>query len=150
MFPQSKQAEIMHLVLAETKKAIANGDNPFAAALVDSVGNVILTTHNSQNSLDDRTAHAEVVLVRNACRQLHQFYLTGYSVFQVSEPCSMCTSLLIKAKIDAIYFGAPLDQGNDPYIRAVDIVKQAKHQPQIYSGILEKECRELIELVRKF
>lgn len=150
MILKSKQESLMHLVLKETKKAIDKNDNPFAALLVDNNGKVIIRAHNSQISSNDRTAHAEVVLIRKACRKLNKFYLNGYSVFVVSEPCSMCSSLLIKAKVDAIYYGARLDNGNDPLIHIEEIIKKAKHQPKVYGGILEKECELLISSVRKF
>jgi tRNA(Arg) A34 adenosine deaminase TadA len=62
----------------------------------------------------------------------------------------MCTSLLIKSKIDNIFYGAPLDSGNDPYIRAIDIIKLAKHKINIFGGLLEDECKELIYSKREF
>jgi len=150
MISKSKQESLMRQVIQETKKSITDSDNPFAALLVDINGKVIVKAHNSQVSLNDRTAHAEVVLVRKACRKLKKFYLDGYSVFLISEPCSMCSSLLVKAKVDAIYYGSRLDSGNDPLIHVEAIIKQAKHQPKIYGGILENECQSLVSLFRKF
>lgn len=149
MISKSKQEYLMRLVLKETQKAIAKSDSPFAAFLVDINGKIVVKAHNSQTTLNDRTAHAEVVLVKKACRKLRSFYLNGYSVFVVSEPCSMCSSLLVKAKVDAIYYGARLDKGNDPLIHIEEIVKQAKHQPKIYGGILGNECKSLISSIRK-
>lgn len=150
MIPKSKQESLMRSVLRETQKAIDKKNSPFAAFLVDSTGKVIIKAHNSQVTKNDRTAHAEVVLVRKACRKLKSFYLNGYSVFVISEPCSMCSSLLIKAKVDAIYYGAKLDKGNDPLIHVEEIVRLAKQKPQVYGGILQKDCESLISSVRKF
>jgi tRNA(adenine34) deaminase len=145
---KAKQEFLMRKVILETKKAIDKKDSPFAAFLVDANGKIIVKAHNSQITLNDRTAHSEIVLIRKACRKLKSFYLNGYSVFIVSEPCSMCSSLLIKARVDAIYYGAKLDKGNDPLIHVEEIVKRAKHKPDVYGGILEKECESLISSVR--
>ena len=150
MFEQDVCDSIMSQVVNETKRTIELGQHPFVAFLVDSKGNIIYKAHNSQRSSNDRTAHAEVVLVRESCRLLKKFYLSGYSVFSVSEPCAMCTSLLIKAKVDAIYFGAYQDAGNDPQISAKEIISRASHQPQLFGGIQEKECQKLISSVRNF
>ena len=139
----------MRQVIQECQKGISKADNPFAAILVDQNGKIIVKAHNSQVSQNDRTAHAEVVLVRKACRKLKAFYLNGYSVFVISEPCSMCSSLLIKAKVDAIYYGARLDNGNDPVIHVEEVVQKAKHKPKIYGGILETDCEALISSIRK-
>jgi tRNA(adenine34) deaminase len=150
MLDQGVCDSIMSQVINETKKTIELGQHPFVAFLVDEKGSIIYKAHNSQRSSNDRTAHAEVVLVRESCRLLKKFYLSGYSVFSVSEPCAMCTSLLIKAKIDAIYFGAYQDSGNDPQISAKEIISRANHQPQLYGGLLEEECLRLISSVRNF
>lgn len=149
MLSVKKQESLMRAVLKEVEKAKEKGDNPFAAILVDSKGNIIEKAHNSQNSKSDRTAHAEVVLIRKACNKLGKnYYLNGYSVIQNSEPCSMCMSLLVKAKINTVYFGAKMDMGNDPLISAKEIAERSKHKINVVGGILEKECQKSITEVR--
>lgn len=142
--------KLMRQVLKEAREGIDQGDSPYAAFLIDNKGNVIEKAHNSQNTLDDRTAHAEFVLLRKAFKKLGKKYqLEGYSIIQNSEPCSMCMSLLVKAKIDTVYFGARMDNGNDPYIPAEEIARRSKHPIQVVGGILEDECKLMIASIRK-
>ncbi len=140
MISTDRQKEIMKQVLDEVKKAIELGDNPYACILTDRDGKVVTRTHNTQNSTNDRTAHAEVNLVKKACKLLNQrYHLQGYSVFSNSEPCSMCMSLLVKTKIDAVYFGVQLDKENDPYITSQEIVDKSQHKIKVIGNILKNE-----------
>lgn len=139
----------MKKLISYVDSIIQKGENPFACFLLDSKGEIIMRAHNVQNSTKDRTAHAEVSLIRKASQELHTFYLSDFSIMCNSEPCSMCTSLLIKAKIKALYFGAPLDKGNDPYLPVEEIMKHSKHKVKIIGGILEEKCKKQIYSKRK-
>lgn len=142
--------KLMKEVLKEAREGVSQGNNPYAAFLIDPDGNIIEKAHNSQNTLDDRTAHAEFVLLRKAFKKLgERYHLKGYSIIQNSEPCSMCMSLLVKAKIDTVYFGSHLDSSNDPYISAEEISKRSKHPIQVVGGILENECTKLLDDFRE-
>jgi tRNA(adenine34) deaminase len=144
MLSTSKQIELMGVVLDEVKAGIRDGDNPFAGVLVNSDGKIIEKAHNSQISSKDRTAHAEILLISQASKKLNLQYLYGYSVVLNSEPCAMCMSLLVKAKVDAVYYGASQDEGNDPLIRADEIVKRSNYKVLLIGGILKKECENII------
>jgi tRNA(Arg) A34 adenosine deaminase TadA len=141
--------EIMQKVLAKVDETVQEGNNPFAAALIDKKGEIIEIAGNRQNT-DNRIFHAEVNLIKKATDQLRQSTLEGYSVVSASEPCSMCMALLIKAKIDTVYFGAPIDKGNDPYIKAEELAKKAKHNIKVVGGILKKQCKAKIYEERKY
>jgi tRNA(adenine34) deaminase len=140
---------IMQEVLRKVDETVQEGNNPFAAVLIDEEGNIIEIAGNRQNT-DNRIFHAEVNLVKKATEKLNQSTLEGYSVVSVSEPCSMCMALLIKAKIDTVYFGAPIDKGNDPYIKAEELANKAKHDIKVVGGILEDECKRKIYKERKY
>lgn len=147
MLSKQEQEKLMKLVIKEAQRALENGDNLFAAVLLDSEGNIVEIARNMQNSAD-RTQHVKVVLVGKSSKKLHKLYLEGYSVIVNSEPCSMCISLLIKTKIDTVYYGAPLDEDNDPFISSEEIAQRAKHKVRLVGGILEKECQNIISTVR--
>lgn len=141
MLTQNRQMELMRKVIELARTA---GEHPFAALLVNDEGEIIASAINQQEQTHDRTAHAEVGLIREASMKLKTLYLNDYSIVSVSEPCSMCMSLIVKAKIKAVYYGAPLDQSNDPLIYAEEIVARSKHKVELYPGILKQECIEVI------
>jgi len=139
-----KQQALMKKLISYVDSTIQKGENPFACFLLDEKGKIVMRSHNKQNSMKDRTAHAEVSLIRKASKKLGTFYFKEYSIMCNCEPCSMCSSLLIKAKIKTIYYGAPMDKGNDPYLPAEEIMKYSKHKIKIIGGILEESCKKQI------
>ena len=89
------------------KIAKENADNgiakeeggPFGAVIVDKEGNVVSNGNNKVILTNDPTAHAEIVAIRNACKNLGTYDLTGYSLYTSCEPCPMCLSAIICANI---------------------------------------------------
>ncbi|MGQ9805730.1 MAG: nucleoside deaminase [Chlorobiales bacterium] len=77
---------------------------PFAA-LVARNGEIIATGTNQVTSLNDPTAHAEIMAIRNACRTLQSFNLSGCDLYTTCEPCPMCLGAIYWAHLDRIYFG---------------------------------------------
>jgi len=78
---------------------------PFAAIVVKD-GHVIATGVNSVTSANDPTAHAEVTAIREACRALGAFQLTGCEIYTSCEPCPMCLGAIYWARPDRVYFAA--------------------------------------------
>ncbi len=144
-----KQEALMKKLISYVDSIIQKGENPFACFLLDSKGEVVMRAHNKQNSTRDRTAHAEVSLIRKASKKFKTFYFKEFSIMCNSEPCSMCSSLLIKAKVSTLYYGAPIDKGNDPYLPVEEIMKLSKYKIEIIGGILENKCRDQIYKKRK-
>ncbi|MBQ7984704.1 MAG: nucleoside deaminase [Bacteroidales bacterium] len=109
---------------------------PFGAVIVKD-GQVIAVGTNTVTSSNDPTAHAEVNAVRNACKALDSFNLSGCEIYSSCEPCPMCLSALYWARIDRIYYAA--DQ-NDAALGGFDdsfIYKELsldKSQRAIQSG----------------
>lgn len=144
-----KQEALMKKLLSYVDLIVKKGENPFACFLLNSRGKVVMRAHNKQNSTKDRTAHAEVSLIRKASQKFGTFYFKEFSIMCNCEPCSMCSSLLIKAKVKTLYYGAPMDKGNDPYLSVKEITKHSKHKIKIIGGILEDKCKEQIYKKRK-
>lgn len=86
------------------EKNIDNGGGPFGAVIVRD-GKVISTGVNTVTLTNDPTAHAEVNAIRNACRDLSTFSLSGCTVYSSCEPCPMCLSALYWAGVSRIYYG---------------------------------------------
>lgn len=85
------------------KENIKKGGGPFGAVIVKD-GKVIARTGNSVTLSNDPTAHAEVNAIREACRKLGTFDLSGCEIYSSCEPCPMCLSAIYWAHIDRLYF----------------------------------------------
>lgn len=78
---------------------------PFGAVIVKE-GEIISTGYNQVTSINDPTAHAEVMAIREACRKLNTFQLTGCELYTSCEPCPMCLGAIYWARPDKVYYAA--------------------------------------------
>lgn len=83
---------------------IANGGGPFGAVIARD-GEIIATGVNRVTSEHDPTSHAEVNAIRNACRELNTYDLSGCEIYTSCQPCPMCLGAIYWAHIDKIYYG---------------------------------------------
>ena len=101
---KEKMEEIMRLVIKEVDIAIEEGNSPFAAFLLDNDGNVLYKSHNTSNTDTDPTAHAEINLIRMACKDLKTKDLSSYILISNAWSCSMCFSAaILKPKLVALF-----------------------------------------------
>ena len=84
---------------------VEDGGGPFGAVIVKS-GTVVATGVNRVTTQNDPTAHAEIVAIREACRQLDDFQLTGCEIYTSCEPCPMCLGAIYWARPDRVYYAA--------------------------------------------
>ena len=102
MFEEKYMREAIEL----SKKCLENGTGgPFGAVIVKD-GQVIGRGSNRVTLDNDSTAHAEVTAIREACRHLHTFQLTGCDIYTSCEPCPMCLGAIYWARLETIYFAA--------------------------------------------
>lgn len=95
----------MELALEEAKKGVFSGDGgPFGAVVVRN-GEVIASSHNMVLKNDDPTAHAEVQAIRKACKILETPLISDCEIYSTCEPCPMCLSAIMWARIPTVYFG---------------------------------------------
>ncbi len=86
---------------------------PFGAVITDKNGNIIAQGNNMVLANNDPTAHAEVTVIREACKKLGTYDLSGYVLYTSCEPCPMCLSAIIWANIKTVYYGCTReDAGN--------------------------------------
>ena len=145
---KEKMEEIMRLVIKEVDNAIKEVNSPFAAFLLDNDGNVLYKSHNTSNTDTDPTAHAEINLIRMACKDLKTKDLSSYILISNAWSCSMCFSAAIKAKISSFIFGAESESNMNPNVTIYDIKEKCKNEINIISGILKDECKKQIEEAR--
>ena len=97
--------KFMKLALEEAKRGVSQGDGgPFGAVIVHD-GEVIASAHNMVLKNDDPTAHAEVQAIRKACKILKTPLISDCEIYSTCEPCPMCLSAIMWARIPTVYYG---------------------------------------------
>ena len=103
--PTADDERFMRMAIAlATENVVSGRGGPFGAVVVRA-GAVIATGANQVTATNDPTAHAEVVAIRNACRELGTFELTGATIYSSCEPCPMCLAAVLWARCGALFFG---------------------------------------------
>ncbi len=135
----------MGAALDEARKAGARGEVPVGAVLVDARGNVVARAGNRTRELSDPTAHAEVLVIREACAKLGSERLLGCDLYVTLEPCAMCAAAISAARISRLYYGAEdAKSGGVAHGARVFTHKQSHHMPEVYSGISSDACAALL------
>lgn len=132
--------------LMQAKKAFEKQEVPIGAVVVKD-GTIIAASHNLTETQHDSTAHAEALAIRSACKALGQKYLLDCDLYVTLEPCAMCAGAISLAKIRRLYFGAydPKSGGVEHGARVFSQTT-CHHKPEVYGGIMEEECGELLKL----
>lgn len=99
-------SNVMKLAIEKARETMnKNFGGPFGAAVIDTNGEVVVVTSNSVLRDNDPTAHAEVNAIREACKKLETYDLSGCVLYATGYPCPMCMSAIIWANIKKVYFG---------------------------------------------
>ena len=96
--------ELLRRAFEAARRAAANGNPPFGSVLANAAGEIVLEAENDMLSTGDVTGHAEINLVREACRELGPA-LGGYTLYTSCEPCAMCAVAAYWSGLDRIVFG---------------------------------------------
>lgn len=135
----------MELALSEARQAAARGEVPVGAVLVAPDGAIAASDGNRTRERADPTAHAEILVIREACRAAGSDRLPGYDLYVTLEPCALCAAAISFARIRRLYFGAAdLKMGaveNGPRFFSQPT---CHHAPEIYGGLGEVEASELL------
>ena len=136
----------MEIALAHARGAAVVDEVPIGACLVDREGTLVAASSNRTITDNDPTAHAEVLVLREAAAHLRNYRLTGCTVYTTIEPCVMCAGALVNARIKRLVFGA-----HDERFGAVETLfrlcdsEALNHRIEIVSGIRAGECRALMQ-----
>ena len=137
----------MDAALEEARAAAARGEVPVGAVLVGADGSVLARAGNRTRELNDPTAHAEILVIREAAAKLGSERLTGTDLYVTLEPCPMCAAAISFARVARLYYGAadPKSGGvaHGPLVYAHP---QAHHVPEVYDGIAAEEAGELLKV----
>ena len=85
-------------------ESVKKGGGPFSAVIVDQNDKIIAEGSNKVTSTNDPTAHGEIVAIREACKKINNFNLSGFEIYSTAEPCPLCLSAIYWARIDKIYY----------------------------------------------
>lgn len=136
----------MGLALEEARAALATGDVPVGAVVLDPSGAVVGRGRNVREAESDPTGHAEVVAMREAAKALGEWRLEGCTLVVTLEPCTMCAGAVVLGRLECLVFGAYDDKAG-----AVgslwDVVRDRRlnHRPEVVSGVLAEESAELLD-----
>ena len=136
----------MREALRAAREAAERGEVPVGACVVGRDGTLLALAGNRTRSDCDPTAHAEVLALREAARRVGNYRLTGAVVYSTVEPCAMCAGALVQARVARLVYGA-----RDEKAGAVESVFRVcdnevlNHRMELTAGVLEPECRELMQ-----
>ena len=135
----------MALAIKQAVKADTEGEVPVGAVIVKN-GQLIAQAHNQPISTNDATAHAEIQLLRAAGNLQKNYRLIDTTMYVTLEPCAMCLGAMMHARIARIVFGA-FDPKTGVCGSRADLTTESffNHEMEISGGVLEKECKELLQ-----
>ena len=134
----------MEIAFSEAKLALLKDEVPIGALIANKEGQSIAKTGNKNRELNDPTAHAEILAIRQACKKIKSNRLVGYSIYVTLQPCQMCLHAILNARISRLYYGASDLENISLQKMYKTISKNKKFNIEIYSGINEKKCSDLL------
>ena len=135
----------MQEALNEAELAREKGEVPVGAVVVWGE-QIIGRGHNQIETLQDATAHAEIIAITAASQALHNWRLEETILYVTLEPCAMCAGAIIQSRISRVVFG-PMDPKAGACGSLYNLMQDSRlnHQVEVTSGILEKECSEILK-----
>lgn len=136
---------IMLIALAEARQAESEGEVPVGAVIVRD-GQVLAKAHNAVLSLHDPTAHAEMLVIRQAAAKLGNERLVGCDLYVTLEPCAMCSAAIAHARISRVIWGAD-DKACGGMQGKVNVAEAASmnHRAHVTSGVCQQACQSVLK-----
>jgi tRNA(adenine34) deaminase len=145
MKDKNEDEKYMKMALEEAGKAAQIGEVPVGAILVKG-DRVISKDHNRCIELNDPTAHAEILVLRKGGEKIGNYRLNDTAMYVTAEPCPMCASAMIHARISRLIYGT-----KEPKFGAVEsklrLLKENEfnHNVEVEQGVLQKECADILK-----
>lgn len=135
----------MQRALQEARKAFVRHEVPVGAVIFDATGACLAQASNRTIEKKDPTAHAEILAIQAACHATGWERLEGCTLYVTLEPCTMCAAAISFARVATLVMGAPdLKGGGVLHGTQFYQHKTCHYRPVVHSGILEKECAQLL------
>lgn len=136
--------EFMLEALREAKAAAQKGEVPVGAVIVKN-GKVIACGRNMREEKQNALSHAEIEAINKACKALGSWRLDGCEMYVTLEPCPMCAGAIINARLKTLVFGA-FDRNMGSVDSVVNLTDYPyNHKVEVYAGIMEDECKAVLE-----
>ena len=139
-------SHLMKQALSEAEKGSSMGEVPVGAVLASPEGQIVAKAYNQPIALGDPTAHAEILAIRKAGLFFRNYRLNNTTLVVTLEPCLMCMGAAINARIARLVFGT-VDPKAGAAVSLYNLAedKRLNHRIEVVSGIMEEECRSLIQ-----
>ena len=141
----TENEKFMKQALNQAKKAYLNDEIPVGAIIVKE-NKIIAKAYNEKENKHDTTKHAEILAIQKASRKLQSWRLTDCEMYVTLEPCSMCAGALIQARLKKVYIGT-MDSKTGSCGSKLNLLHdyEFNHKVEIQTGVLQKECEELLK-----
>lgn len=136
--------EYMKRALKEANKALLKKEVPIGAVIVKD-GQVISKAYNLRESKMNSLYHAEIIAIDKACKKLKNFRLENCELYVTVEPCIMCAGAIVQSRIKKVYFGCKDEKYGAVCSKCETFSVPSNHKVEYKSGILEKECKDIIQ-----
>jgi tRNA(Arg) A34 adenosine deaminase TadA len=148
----NQQEDFMILAIEEAKAGMANGDLPFGAVVVCE-SKVVGSGHAENNTTGDVTDHAELLAVRDACKNLGTNDLSNCVIYCSNEPCLMCAAGIFQANIPKVIIG--VSRADVPHflrprkLSIEDLIKDSSYEIEIIRGVMKDEILPFFDRLKK-
>lgn len=143
--------KFMQIAKENADKGILNNEGgPFGAVIVDGSNSVVSIGNNQVLNQKDPTAHAEIVAIRNACKNLNTYNLSSCTLYTSCEPCPMCLSAIIWANIKKVYFGCTKHDADEIGFRDDVIYQYLKGERNDLIDLQEMDKEECLKTFEEY
>jgi tRNA(adenine34) deaminase len=136
----------MRLAIAEAQQALGHDDVPVGAVILGPDHQLLGAGHNERELLQDPSAHAEMLAIRQAAEHVGHWRLLETTLYVTLEPCAMCAGAIVLARIPTVVYGT-----TDPKAGAagsvLDVLQEPRlnHRPAVVKDVLQPECAALLK-----
>lgn len=139
----TREEKFMNFAIRQAKKGLKEGEVPIGAVIVYD-NKVVSRGYNRRAKTQLASSHAEMMAIDSACKKFSSWRLPeGCELYITLEPCPMCMGAALNARVDKIYFGAYEQKGRSLTMQLAD-ANLLNHKVEVYGGIKENECKELL------
>lgn len=135
----------MDLALNAAEDAYHKDEVPVGAVIISEFGEILAQTYNLKETNNDACAHAEILAIQEASKRIKSWRLLNCSIFVTLEPCPMCMSAILQARLSNLYFGA-YDRKGGALSLGYNFHKDSRlnHRFNVFGGLRHMECSQIL------